>query len=316
VPKVYYNFKYLITLWTYNLDIMNEVIERLKYEFSKGTTLIKLIYLNVGVFVLGLILNFFAHLFGSEIQPVILKYFALHADGIEFITKPWTLLTYSLFHSGFGHILFNMMLLFLGGQIFLQYLNQRQFLSLYILGVIAGGLFFVVSINVFPLFSNPAVYSIIGASAGAMAVIVAIATYVPNYTVRLFLIGNVKLWHIAVFFLLLDLLQFNSGNEGGHISHIGGALIGYIYAKQLRKGKDIGAWINNMIDKITDLFKPKAHPFKKVYKNETPRDDYEYNLSKKQHEEKIDVILGKISKSGYESLTSEEKEFLFRSGKR
>lgn len=296
---------------------MNQVIEKLKYEFSKGTILIKLLFLNIGVFAFMLILNFVAHLLDVEIEPSIWKYFALHADGVEFITKPWTLLTYSLFHSGFNHILFNMLMLYFGGQIFLQYLNQRQLLGLYILGVITGGLLFVVSINAFPIFSNPVnYYSIIGASAGVMAIIIAIATYVPNYSVRLFLLGNVKLWHIAVFLLVMDLVQFQSGNEGGHISHFGGALIGYIYAKQLKKGNDISAWINRIIDKITNTFKPKSHPFQKVYKNETPRDDYEYNMSKKQHEEKIDDILGKISKSGYESLTSEEKDFLFKAGKK
>lgn len=296
---------------------MNEAIERLKYEFSKGTIPIKLIYLNVGIFVLGLLINFIFHLFGTDIQSTVWDIFALHADGIEFLTKPWTLLTYSLFHSGFSHILFNMLLLYLGGQIFLQYLSQRQFLSLYILGVISGGLLFVVSINAFPVFSHPVeYYSIIGASAGVMALIIGIATYVPNYSVRLFLLGNVKLWHIAIFLLFMDLVQFQSGNEGGHISHIGGALIGYIYAKQLRKGKDIGSWVNNVIDKITGLFKAKTHPFQKVYRNETPRDDYQYNMTRKQEEEKVDDILGKISKSGYESLTSEEKDFLFRAGKK
>jgi len=295
---------------------MNEVIERLKYEFSKGTILIKLLFLNIGIFVFMLILNFVMHLFDADIDPSIWKYFALHADGAEFLTKPWTLLTYSLFHSGFNHILFNMILLYLGGQIFLQYLNQRQLLSLYILGVISGGLLFVVSINAFPVFNNPVEYSIIGASAGVMAVIVAIATYVPNYSVRLFLFGNIKLWYIAVFLLIMDLVQFKYGNEGGHIAHFGGALIGYIYAKQLIKGKDIGAWINNIIHSITNIFSPKAHPFKKVYRNDTPRDDYEYNLTKKQHEEKVDDILGKISKSGYESLTSKEKDFLFKAGKK
>ena len=296
---------------------MNELIEKLKYEFSKGTILIKLLFLNIGVFVFMLFLNFVMHLFDVDIEPTIWKYFALHADGVEFLTKPWTLLTYSLFHSGFNHILFNMILLYLGGQIFLQYLNQRQLLSLYILGVISGGLLFVVSINAFPIFDYPVeYYSIIGASAGVMAVMVAIATYVPNYSVRLFLLGNVKLWHIAVFLLIMDLVQFKSGNEGGHISHFGGALIGYVYSKQLRNGKDIGVWINNIIYKVTNIFKPKAHPFQKVYRNETPRDDYEYNMTKKQHEDKVDDILGKISKSGYESLTSEEKDFLFKAGKK
>jgi|LGOV01.1.fsa_nt_gb membrane associated rhomboid family serine protease len=296
---------------------MNEVLEKLKYEFSKGTMIIKLIYLNVGVFIFMLILNFILRLFDVD-QSFVWEFVALHADGVEFLTKPWTILTYSLFHSGFGHIFFNMVLLYLGGQIFLQYLSQKQLLSLYILGVMVGGLFFVVAINAFPLFDNPvSYYRIIGASAGVMAVLVAIATYVPNYSVRLFLIGSVKLWHLAAFFIFLDFLNFQSdGNEGGHLSHLGGAIIGFIYAKQLRKNKDIGSWINNIINRLSSVFNRKKNPFQKVYRNESPRNDYDYNLSKREEEEKIDDILGKISKSGYESLTSKEKEFLFRAGKK
>ena len=296
---------------------MNNIIERLKYEFSKGTTLIKLIYLNVGIFIFMLLLNFVLHLFETDAQSIVLDYFALHADGVEFASKPWTLLTYSLFHGGFNHILFNMMLLYMGGQIFLQYLNQKQLLSVYILGVVAGGLLFVISINLFPVFNNPvSYYSIIGASAGVMAVIVAISSYVPNYTVRLFIIGNVKLWHIAVVLLLLDIIQFRSGNEGGHISHIGGAMIGYVYAKQLQKNNDIGNWINKIIDKLANTFSKNKNTFKKVYKNKEPRDDCEYNASKKEEEGLIDTILGKISKSGYDSLSDSEKEYLFRAGKK
>lgn len=296
---------------------MNEVLERLKYEFSKGTSLIKLIYLNVGVFILMLILNFFLRLFNTD-QTFLWSWFALHADGVDFITKPWTILTYSIFHSGFGHIFFNMVLLYLSGQIFLQYLSQKQLLSLYILGIIVGGLFFVVAINIFPLFDNPvSYYRIIGASAGVMAVLIAIATYVPNYSIRLFLIGRVKLWHLAAFFIFLDFLNFQGdGNEGGHLSHIGGALIGFIYGKQLQHNKDIGRWINNIIDRFNNIFNKKKNPFQKVYKNQTPRNDYDYNLSKREEEEKIDDILGKISKSGYESLSADEKEFLFKAGKK
>jgi len=296
---------------------MNEVLDKLKYEFSKGTTLIKLIYLNVGIFIFMLMLDFILHLFGSD-NSTILNIVALHADGIEFVTRPWSMLTYSLFHSGFGHVFFNMILLFLAGQIFLQYLSQKQLLSLYILGVIVGGLFFVVSINIFPLFEYPAsYYKIIGASAGVMAVLVGIATYVPNYSVRLFLVGNVKLWHLAIFFIFLDFLNFSSdGNEGGHISHLGGTIIGFIYGKQLRKSNDIGSWINDLIDRISNVFNRKKNPFQKVYKNENPRNDYDYNLSKKQKEKQIDDILGKISKSGYESLSAKEKEILFKAGKK
>ncbi|MCK5782221.1 MAG: rhomboid family intramembrane serine protease [Flavobacteriales bacterium] len=296
---------------------MNEALDRLKYEFSKGTSLIKIIYLNVGVFIFMLVLNFILRLFNAD-QSFIWDWFSLHADGISFLTKPWTILTYSVFHSGFGHVFFNMILLYLSGQIFLQYLSEKQLFSLYFLGVIVGGLFFVVAINLFPLFDNPiSHYRIIGASAGVMAVLIAIATYVPNYTVRLFLIGNVKLWQLAAFFIFLDFLNFTSdGNEGGHLSHIGGAIIGYIYAKQLRNNKDIGNWLNNIFENISKPFYKKKNPFTKVYRNDKPRNDYDYNMSKRDEEEKIDDILGKISKSGYESLNSEEKDFLFRAGKK
>lgn len=296
---------------------MNQVIERLKYEFSKGTSLIKLIYLNGGVFLFVSVLYLLLNLFDID-NSFVYKYFSLHADGVEFITKPWTILTYSVLHSGIGHLFFNMILLYFSGQIFMQYLNEKQLISIYILGVVVGGLFFVLGVNLFPLFSSPVPsYTLIGASAGAMAVLISIASYIPNYSVRLFIVGNVKLWHLALFFVFLDVLNFSRGNEGGHISHLGGAFIGYIYGKQLRKNNDIGSWLNNIVDAFIAYLDKEKTPFKKVYKNEkTPRDDYDYNFNKTKEAEQVDVILGKISKSGYESLSAKEKEFLFKTGKK
>ncbi|MCK5823817.1 MAG: rhomboid family intramembrane serine protease [Ichthyobacteriaceae bacterium] len=293
---------------------MDDIIGRLKHEFSKGTVLIKIIYLNVGVFVLSQVIDALLHLLGNN-YSISNELFSLPAD-IELLFQPWTILTYSVFHSGLGHIFFNMVILYLGGQIFLQYLSQKQFLSVYVLGVIVGGIFFVLGINLFPVFDNPiASYSLIGASAGVMAVLISIATYVPNYSLKLFLVGNVKLWQLALFFLFLDFLNINNGNEGGHLSHLGGAFIGYIYSKQLQKHTDIGLWVGNLLDKISSLFSKNRSPFQKVYKNKVPRNDYNFNMSKRDKEAQVDGILDKISKSGYDSLSSEEKDFLFKAGK-
>jgi membrane associated rhomboid family serine protease len=296
---------------------MNDLYSKIKSEFGSSNYLMRLIYIIIGVFVLVLIIDFFLKLFAVD-SFEFYRYFALHADSIKFITMPWTWISYSFFHSGFGHILLNMIMLYFSGQIFMQYLGQKQLIGVFFLSVISGGLFFVFAINVFPFFEYPpSYYRLVGASAGVLGVLIAIATYVPNYQVNLMLIGRVKIWYLAVFFIVLDLINFqSSGNEGGRIAHIGGALIGFIFAQKLKQGKDISVYLSNTIFMVLNLFKKREHPFKKVYKNDIPKSDYDYNLKMKQQEEIIDKILGKISKSGYESLTKEEKEILFNSGKK
>jgi hypothetical protein len=211
-----------------------------------------------------------------------------------------------------------MLLIYFVGRIFLNLFDARRFLNVYLLGVIMGGLFFFLGYNIFPAFFNVNAY-LIGASAGASAILIFICAYIPNQEVRL-IFFNVKLWYIGAFVVLMDLIQLPaSGNAGGHLAHLGGALLGYFYARQLVKGSDIGAGFSRFLDAIVNLFKgsEKKASLKTVYKSKmgggttTSKAQYDKQSSQK----KIDAILDKISKSGYESLSKAEKDFLFQAGK-
>ena len=195
--------------------------------------------------------------------------------------------------------------------------DSRRFLNVYFLGVILGGLFFVVGYNIFPAFFNVNAY-LIGASAGASAILIFICTYMPNQEVRL-IFFNVKLWYIGAFVVLMDLIQLPYGsNSGGHLAHLGGALLGYWYARQLLNGTDIGAGFSKFVDGIVNLFKrsEKKAPMKTVYrKNKSGTKASMTDYDKQSNQKKIDSILDKISKSGYESLSKSEKDFLFKAGK-
>jgi len=196
------------------------------------------------------------------------------------------------------------------GTIFLHYIGQKKLVAVYLLGGISGAILYIISFNIFPAFTGMvADSSAIGASASVMAVVIAIAVYVPDYTVNLFLLGRIKIKYMALaIFILTSFMDF-SVNSGGKIAHIGGALFGYLYSGNLRKGRDIGKWINLIIDRIVTLFKPKKK-MKVTYKK--PVDDYDFNKQKADHQNRINAILDKISKGGYESLTKEEKDLLFR----
>ncbi len=192
--------------------------------------------------------------------------------------------------------------------------DARRFINVYFLGVILGGLFFLLSYNVFPTLIS-ANTALIGASAGVSAVLIFICAYIPNQEVRI-IFFNVKLWYVGAFFILMDLVQISYGdNLGGRLAHLGGALLGYVYARQLLKGMDIGSGFSNMLDGLGNLFKKREHkaPLKTVYKKgrKESREDYD----KQARQKKIDAILDKISKSGYESLSKAEKDFLFKAGK-
>ena len=212
------------------------------------------------------------------------------------------------------HLLFNMLWLHFGGKIFLQYLNPKQLLSTYILGGISGGLLFVIAYNYIPSLQG---YldgaQALGASASVLAIIVAIATYTPNYSVQLPFIGFVKLKHIAIFTVALDIISIPKGNTGGHIAHIGGALFGYIYIKHMRKGNDFSKGFSSFLERLINTFKPKSK-LKTVHKR--AKTDYEFNSGKSAQQKEIDKVLEKISKSGYESLSKEEKATLFSASKK
>lgn len=240
----------------------------------------------------------------------VLRLFAVPASLRTLAMKPWTLITYMFTHKDILHILFNMLWLYWFGRIFLEYLDQRKLVAVYILGGISGAIVYVLSFNIFPVFTSLIPESVaIGASASVMAVVVAIAAYVPNYPVHLLLIGRVKIIWIAVgIFVLTSFMDF-SVNSGGKLAHMGGALFGYLYIVNLRKGKDPGRALNRIIDSIASIFKARKEKMKVSYSRK--KTDYEYNKAKAERQEKIDRILDKISKGGYDSLTKEEKNLLF-----
>ena len=292
---------------------MDNILNNLKHEFKKGTILNKLIYINVGMFLLFSILGVLSFMFQFDISPLLNKLY-LPAENSRLISQPWTFITYMFLHSGFMHLLFNMLWLHFGGKIFLQYLHPKQLLSTYILGGISGGLLFIIAYNYIPslqgyLYGAQA----LGASASVLAIIVAIATYTPNYSVQLPFIGFVKLKHIAIFTVALDIISIPKGNTGGHIAHIGGALFGYIYIKQMRKGNDFSKGFSSFLERLINTFKAKSK-LKTVHKR--AKSDYDFNKEKSAKQKEIDIILEKIANSGYESLSKEEKATLFSASKK
>jgi hypothetical protein len=206
-----------------------------------------------------------------------------------------------------------MLILFSGGSIFLQYLSEKQLLQTYIIGGFSGALFFILAFNFFPVFEAANRHAIaLGASASVLAVMIAIATYVPQYTVNLVFIGPVRLKYIAIIFLVMDIFSIQSSNPGGHIAHIGGALWGFVYIIALKKNFDFYAVFN--IFKRSKLKVSYRNTDTSGQKSSRPVSDEEYNARKNEYAAKVDRILDKISKSGYASLTEQEKEFLFKMG--
>jgi len=294
------------------------IINDLKHQYKTGTALIKFIFINVAVFVLvhliGLLIYFFTGVSGSS---MVASWLALPADLGQLILKPWTIISYMFLHEGFLHLAFNMLILYFGGQIFLQFLDAKKLIGTYILGGISGGLLFILTFNIFPVFNEIVSGALaLGASASVMAVLIAIAAYVPNYTVRLMFLGNVKLKYIALFYVIMDIISIPQGNSGGHIAHLGGAFFGFYFAYRLRSGKDITVGVNRLLNYFTYLFSSKRK-MKVVYKNPgKTKSDVAYNAQKTANQQKIDAILDKISKSGYDSLSKEEKAILFDASKK
>ncbi|MFE3870924.1 rhomboid family intramembrane serine protease [Flavobacterium sp. ZS1P70] len=285
------------------------IIDDLKLQYKLGGIAQRLIYWNVSCFLISLIF-FYQFKLGAFDFP---SWIALSSEPSNFIFKPWTFLTYSFFHDGFWHLFFNMMVLNFSSSLFLTFFTPKQFLGLYILSGIFAGIAFVAGYYFLNLSA-----SIVGASAAIMAVLVAATTYHPLMNVRLLLIGNVKLWHITFVIVLLDLMQFRLENTGGHISHLSGALFGFIFIKLLENGIDLSKIISRVLDFFANIFtKSPSTPFKKVHKNYSRPVEKSVSriIKKDKAQQQIDEILDKISQSGYDSLTKEEKEFLFKAGK-
>ena len=301
---------------------MGDIFTNLKRTFNSGNILAKLIYINVGIFVIGTLIHVFLRLF--EVNTLdIFNIFALPASLVGFIHQPWSLFTYMFMHAGILHILFNMLWLYWFGSLFLYFFSAKHLRGLYILGGICGGLLYMVAYNVFPLFSSQVTgATLVGASASVLAIVAATAYREPNYRVQLFLFGAVRLKYLALVVIGIDVLSITSSNAGGHIAHLGGALAGLWFAASLSKGTDLTSWINWVLDGFISLFQKKTwerKPKMKVHygSNATERrKDYDYNAYKKAQSDEVDRILEKLKKSGYDSLTTEEKKSLFDASKR
>jgi membrane associated rhomboid family serine protease len=283
----------------------------IKNTFHNGSSLTRLIYVNIAVFILISLTAIIGFLLTNPmVAERSIDFLAVPSSLGKLIIRPWTLITYMFLHKDIWHILFNMLWLYWFGTIFLQYLDQRKLVAVYLLGGISGALVYIASFNIFPAFTGLVSESVaIGASASVMAVVIAIAAYVPDYTVNLLLLGRVKLKYMALaIFVLTSFMDF-SVNSGGKLAHIGGAVFGYLYTLNLRQGRDLGKGINKVIDSIITVFRPRKK-MKVTYKK--PADDYSYNKIKSEHQARINIILDKISKGGYDSLTKEEKDTLFR----
>ncbi len=287
------------------------MLKELKYRFTNANALFKLIYINLGVYVFINILATLSYLFKS---PLFLAstYLGIPVGIKDLLFKPWTFISYMFTHIEFFHILSNLVFLYFAGQIFLQYFNAKKLYSIYILGGLAGGVSYLLAFNLFPVFANDTSSHLIGASASVLAILIAVATYVPNYKINLPIIGAFPIKYMAIAFIVKNIISIPEGNPGGQIAHLGGALYGLLYIRQLKKGNDLSVIFYNLIDAVSSLFKKKH--LKTVHKR-TKTDD-EYRAEKADRSELIDSILDKIAKSGYDSLSAKEKEYLFKNSKK
>lgn len=293
-------------------------LSALKNFFLSKSMLSRLVIVNVAVFLLVSIYRLFLYLLQIDFVQGglydITSWLAVPSSLTTLLHKPWTLLTYMFLHVGFWHLAMNMLVLYFGGVMFKQYLGEKKLLAVYIFGGLFGAFFYVLAFNIFPAFSNVVNISVaLGASASVMAVIIAVATYIPDYPVYLFFFAKVKMKYIALIYIALDILSIEKGNPGGHIAHLGGALFGFLFILFLKKGVSL----KRIITLFKNLFRPgikvkySKEPFKKK-----PITDDEYSYQKADHQKKIDAILDKISSSGYESLSKDEKELLFKSSRK
>jgi membrane associated rhomboid family serine protease len=287
--------------------------DNIKTTIRNGNNLTKLIYINIALFLLITIVTIIGFLLNNpEISSNILNLFSVPSSLKSLLARPWTLITYMFTHKDIWHILFNMLWLYWFGRIFLEYLDQRKLVAVYLLGGICGAVVYVLSFNIFPAFKGVVSESVaIGASASVMAVVIAISAYVPDYTINLFIFGRIKIKYMALaIFVMTSIMDF-SVNSGGKLAHMGGALLGFLFTINLKKGRDIGKGLNRIIDFLATLFKPRKK-LKVTYKKAAAASDYDYNKIKTEQQAKINRILDKISKGGYDSLTKEEKDTLFK----
>ena len=313
--------------------MFQSIWEDLKLAFRQGNMVIRLILINVAVFIIMALLPIFLNMiYGLENEALIeiQKFFSINADWKFNLTHPWVIFTHMFLHAGFWHLFWNMVLLYWFGRITGDLLGDRHILPLYLIGGLVGGLIYFLSANLMPDAYMIGTYAL-GASAAVMAIVVAAGVTAPEYMLHLILIGPVRLKFIVGILILVDVIGLGSvgGNTGGNFAHLGGALLGYFYIYQLRTtGSDWSIPVNVFFDSITGLFKGKGAKIRNMNTGGREYQTAEKRTSSKKgsasskasqgapsHQEQLDAILDKIKDQGYDSLSSEEKEFLFNASK-
>ncbi|MCR5454348.1 MAG: rhomboid family intramembrane serine protease [Bacteroidales bacterium] len=295
-------------------------------SYFKASMLNKLLVINVGVYLLISIAGIFTFLFGQLglAEVVCTDILGLPAAPQKLLWRFWTPITYMFTHFSFWHILANMLWLYFMGQIFLMVFNNKQLFGLYILGGLSGALLYILSYNVFPVFQGVVQGSTcIGASAAVTAIVIAICVMRPNMEIRIFGIIPLTLKWLGILYVVFDVLQVSGDNSGGHIAHLGGAIFGAIFAWQYHQGKDLTKGFNNLMDKIVTLMPKQGEQKQKmrvVYNDKArttnTQKSAEFDRTSFENQQRMDEILDKISQSGYNALTKEEKEFLFKMGRK
>jgi membrane associated rhomboid family serine protease len=292
------------------------ILDEIKSSLKGRNNFNILIYINLAVFVLVQLVKIVLFFTGNE-NYEFLKWLSVPADTGNLLHYPWTVISYMFTHENFLHILLNLLAFFWFGRLFLQFLSQRQLLGVYILGGITGAIFYILAFNIVPAFIKINDLSIaMGASASVMAVVFTVATLVPNQEVYLMFFGKVKFKYLALGVIAIDVISIPLGNAGGHIAHIGGALLGFVFVILYRKGTDITVWLSRFLYGIKGIF-IRDREMKVSYRNKKkqtkrPESDMDYNARKKAEQDVMDKILDKIAQSGYSSLSASEKEKLFK----
>ncbi len=299
---------------------MAGLVDEIKKVFQQSdNALTQLIVINLIIFAVLVILNVFSTILGfSEVFGWVYGQFSIPPKFSDFLTKPWTLITYSFAHSlrDIFHILFNLLFLYWFGRLISEYLGSQKVVNLYILGALAGGILYLIFYNLIPFFAQrvDSVSGMVGASAAVYAIMIGAATLLPNYSIHLIFLGPVKIKYIAAFYIFISFMGSVGANAGGNIAHLGGAFIGFFYIKQLQNGLDLG----RPVQAFLDFFRGLINPSKKIkvsFKAEKPKNTSQESSSNAPSQQEIDEILDKIADKGYESLSQNEKQKLFNFGK-
>lgn len=297
---------------------MSSITDSLKYQFKQGGMYLKLLYVNVGVFLLVNLLLVIAKLMTFYIP--VNELLAVSTNFRTLLLSPWTIITSMFLHVSFMHLLSNMLMLFFIGQMLETYIGSKKILSLYLVGGVIGSLVQILAKNFFPLMSGLPDYPILGASGAVTAIAVGLITYNPSLEVRLFGVIPTKLIYIVGLFFILEFFNLSNIHDSvAHFAHVGGGLFGFFIMWNYRNGKDYLRWMDNLQVSLSNLFTKNKKPKMKVQYSKfrtkekdvkPPRDDYDYNADKQAKQERLDKILEKIKYKGYDGLTKEEKDFL------